>query len=139
MKKLAILGVAIGLLLAAMPAEASCGNLRQINSLASPGGDAYVLTPGFPYGGDGLNKSTVSPAIVGTFWHVGNGDLTATGVGNDNGSFGALDGWLVPYPNYSAYIKSDWTQPGIDGCIDDALTEFDQLHGGHAQRCRCGR
>jgi len=45
------------------------------------------------------------------------------GLGNDNGSFGALDGWLVPYPNYAAYIKSDWTQAGIDGCIDNPLPE----------------
>jgi len=43
MKRLAILGVAIGLLaFAAMPAEASCGSLRQINSLATPGGNSYV-------------------------------------------------------------------------------------------------
>jgi hypothetical protein len=122
MKRLAILGVAIGLLaFVAMPAEASCGSLRQINSLATPGGDSYVYTPGFPYGGSGLNGSTVSDAISGSFWHVGNGDLTSVGLGNDNGSFGILDGWLVPYPNYSAYIKSDWTQPGIDGCIDNPV------------------
>lgn len=130
MKRLAILGVAIGLLaFAAMPAEASCGSLRQINSLATPGGDSYVYTPGFPYGGTGLNGSTVSPAISGAFWHVGNGDLTSVGLGNDNGSFGILDGWLVPYPNYSAYIKSDWTQPGIDGCIDNPVP------GGPPERC----
>ena len=122
MKRLAILGVAIGLLaFAAMPAEASCGSLRQINSLSTPGGDSYVYTPGFPYGGDGLNGSTVSDAISGSFWHVGNGDVATVGLGNDNGTFGILDGWLVPYPNYAAYIKSDWTQPGIDGCIDNPL------------------
>lgn len=129
MKRLAILGVAIGLLaFAAMPAEASCGSLRQINSLNPAVGEySYVYTPGFPYGGDGLNGSTVGENIAGSFWHVGNGDLTTVGLGNDNGSFPAWDPdptaahWLSPYPNYSAYIISDWTKPGIDGCIDDPL------------------
>ena len=75
-----------------------------------------------------MNNSSVSDGLLGSFWHVGNGDPTI-GLGNDNGSFMALGGWVVPYPNYPAYIKSDWTQGGIDGCIDNPVPE------GPPERC----
>lgn len=123
MRKLVILGVAVALVaFAGLPAAANCGSLRQISSINVVAGNySYVFTTGFE-GGTGTNGSTVSDALDGSFWHVGNGDPTV-GLGNDNGSFTALGGWVVPYANYPAYIKSDWTQPEIDGCIDNALPD----------------
>lgn len=129
MRKLVILGVAVALIaFVGLPAEANCGSLRQINSInAGTGNYSYVFTPGFE-GGGGANNSSVSDALLGSFWHVGNGDPTI-GLGNDNGTFSALGNWIVPYPNYPAYIKSDWTQAGIDGCIDSPVP------GGPPERC----
>lgn len=125
MKKVTYLAVAVAVLavvaMVAQPAYAGCGSFRQINSTGS-----YVITPGYctngaaPCDNGGADGSSVSAALEGSFWHVGNGNPTV-GLGNDSGSVAAFDTWVYVYSEYPAVIKFGWNEPGVDGCIDNPL------------------
>jgi len=105
-------------LLLAPAAQAICNSARLFNS-----GSTYVITPGCEAADCGAAHSSVTDAVSGRFWALGDGD-PALGAGIDNGSFEALFGWLYTPVTYPALIAGTWAaSSGIDGCIDFAADQ----------------
>lgn len=116
MKRLSILAsiVALGVVALAVPttASASCGTAIVFNQggYACGGYYCYITSPG----------TDDIAAIQADFWSLGTGN-PAVGLGDDDGSR-ANDQWLTRYsPAYGIYMiaNNNWSQPGIDGCIDN--------------------
>ena len=129
---LAALVIVVG---AVQPVEAVCANVRLFSSFNSATGYYSALLSDadwdYYYGGNPAGSDiggTVSSALTGTFWHLGNGD-PALLAGNDNGSFAALYGFIYTSIGYNSAIDSKWdADAGIDGCIDTPV-------GGPADKC----
>lgn len=121
MKRLVLIAAAIGVLMVtAQPVDAACNNARKITTFNNIGpAISYVYTPGVVVGegGNGLNGSSITANLSGTFWAVGAGD-PAPDIGSDSGTFPALE-WMYVYPNYPATLQTTWANDTrIDGCID---------------------
>lgn len=120
MRKMKLFGLGVGLLAIvafAQPANAICGAPFVITSIADSATYSYLVNPAVDPATQGLQGSTVSPALQGFFWGLGVGDPTL-GVGADNGSWAAPD-WLYVVDGYPANILTHWAEStGIDNCID---------------------
>jgi len=104
------------------PARASCGT--GVGDFRS-GYYSPVQTTGgyfqfYPY-------ATVTLDIAGSFWALGRGD-PALDRGVDNGGYATLGGpypfygynsWVYIYPYFLTRLDGSWSNPEIDGCIDD--------------------
>ncbi|HKQ62706.1 MAG TPA: hypothetical protein VJS92_15555 [Candidatus Polarisedimenticolaceae bacterium] len=98
MTTLALVAAALLVAAASQPALALCGNAILFSTTG------YIRTPGVPDSAGG-----VSPATVGVFWSLGQGN-TALGAGADSGAWPAVEsiggtssGWVTP-STAGAYI-----------------------------------
>ncbi len=111
--------LAMGVLALAVPfaANASCTNALTfsqgpVGTYCSPGYYCYILSPGL----DDI------ATLQADFWSLNTGDPTV-GLGDDDGSRANSD-WLQRFqgnPIYGIYMTkaNNWSQPGIDGCIEN--------------------
>jgi Tol biopolymer transport system component len=97
-----------GLMVAVRPAAASCADQRFFGS------NVYYFEDSLPYPG----------SFQGSFWALGSGS-PLLGMGIDSGNLPVCE-WAFSrgyycyvYPYYVG-IEGDWTEPGVDGCIDEA-------------------
>jgi len=97
------------------PALAACtGDLLTFGQFspacAPPVSYCYFLTPG----------TGTYDSLKSSFWALGYGDPVLS-AGVDNGSFADEDGWVYNAPPLPFFLYADWSQPGIDGCIEGRI------------------
>ena len=109
------------------PVLGSCASSRTIQS--GPGDvhhDDWVAQFYYPgYGFGSLQGPPLSPNVTAFFWTLGSGD-PVLGLGADSGTLIHSD-WIEQYvfPAYNPYywraasIVAEWSDPGVDGCVDD--------------------
>ncbi len=121
----ALAALALVAIVAAPGANAVCALPYNLTSFPSLDAYSYIYTPGICDGGYPCpNGSSMTPGARGVFWSLGSGD-PAVGLGNDNGALEAVVasypgaytyGFLKLYPTSPVLLRTDWNQPGIDGC-----------------------
>jgi hypothetical protein len=109
-----LLGSSFLLLAYASPVAASCISPPPFGAL---GPDySYVYTPGVCDSGAGCTPTSVTGALVGSFWLLGHGD-PAIGPGHDNGTYPAQGGFTDHLPGGPLYLLGHWGDPRVEGCI----------------------